>query len=209
MPRPGYLEGVREACTRYGTVLVFDEVITGFRVGPGGAQGHFGVTPDLATFAKAMANGFPVSAIAGRADLMDSLAQGVMHGGTYNGQALVMAAAVATMKRLRDPATFEALETRGTRLMQGIQERFDRAGIPAVVAGFPTIFHVGLGLTRPAENWAGLREMDRARYIRFTATLVGYGVRALERGAWFLSTEHDDEVIDATLEAVERALREI
>jgi glutamate-1-semialdehyde 2,1-aminomutase len=208
-PDPGYLEGAREACTRHGTILVFDEVITGFRVAPGGAQQHFGVTPDLATFAKAMANGFPVSAVAGRADLLDQLAHGVMHGGTYNGQGVVMAATVATLKRLRDPATFAALNRCGARLMHGLQERFDRAGVPAVVTGFPTVFYVCMGLSKPARNWTDLQGMDRARTIRFTSALMGYGVRALERGAWFLSTEHDDDVIDRTLEAVERALAEI
>ncbi|MBN8892437.1 MAG: aspartate aminotransferase family protein [Rhodospirillales bacterium] len=208
-PLPGYLEGAREACTKAGSVLVFDEVITGFRVGPGGAQAHFGVTPDLATFAKAIANGFPVAAIAGRAELMDQLAQGVMHGGTYNGQAVSMAATVATLRRLRDPATFAGLEARGTRLMEGMRRHFAEAGIPAVVAGFPTIFHVALGMDQPARDWAGLAGFDRRRYVAFTTALLRHGVRALERGAWFLSTEHDEEVVDATLAAVGRALREI
>ncbi|MCW3474074.1 aspartate aminotransferase family protein [Limobrevibacterium gyesilva] len=208
-PLPGYLEGVREACTKTGTILVFDEVITGFRVSPGGIQKRLGVTPDLATFAKAIANGFPVAAIAGRADLMELMANGVMHGGTYNGQAVAMAATVATLRRLQDPATFAALETRGTRLMQGIQAAFDRAGIVATVTGFPEIFHVAIGLTEPARNWAELRRMDRPRYIAFTTALLRHGVRALERGAWFLSTEHDDAVIDATLDAVGRAVQEI
>jgi glutamate-1-semialdehyde 2,1-aminomutase len=208
-PVPGYLEGVREECTRTGTILVFDEVITGFRVAPGGVQQRLGVTPDLATFAKAIANGFPVAAVAGRADLLDLVTQGVVHGGTYNGQAVAMAATVATLRRLRDPKTFELLEARGTRLMQGMQAAFDRAKVPAVVAGFPEIFHVAMGLTEKPRNWHDLLRMDKARYVAFTTALLRHGVRALERGAWFLSTEHDDEVIDATLEAVALALREI
>jgi glutamate-1-semialdehyde 2,1-aminomutase len=208
-PLPGYLEGARAACDATGTLLVFDEVITGFRVGPGGAQGVFGVTPDLSTFAKAIANGFPVAAIAGRAELMDQLAHGVMHGGTYNGQAVCMAATVATLRRLRDPATFAALRARGTRLMEGMREAFAAAGVPVVVSGFPTIFHVGLGMTAPARDWAGLAGFDRPRYVAFTTALLRHGVRALERGAWFLSTEHDDDVVDATLAAVRLALREV
>jgi glutamate-1-semialdehyde 2,1-aminomutase len=208
-PLPGYLEGVREECTRTGTILIFDEVITGFRVAPGGVQQRLGVTPDLATFAKAIANGFPVAAVAGRADLLDQVTQGVVHGGTYNGHAVAMAATVATLRRLREPKTFELLETRGTRLMQGMQAAFDRAGVPAVVTGFPEIFHVAMGLTEKPRNWRDLALMDKPRYIAFTTALLRHGVRALERGAWFLSTEHDDEVIDATLEAVALALREI
>ncbi len=113
-PLPGYLEGVRAACTKHGTILLFDEVITGFRLAPGGAQQRFGVTPDLATFAKAIASGFPVAALAGRADILDHFAKGgVVQGGTYNAQPVAMAATVATMKTLADPAVFEALERRG------------------------------------------------------------------------------------------------
>lgn len=208
-PAPGYLEAAREACTKYGTVLVFDEVITGFRVGPGGAQQHFGVTPDLATFAKAIANGFPVAAIAGKASLLDELAKGVMHGGTYNGQVITMAATVATLNRLRRPETWDSLNMHGTRLMDGIRAEFAKAKVPVVVAGFPTAFHVALGMTAPAKNWADLQAFDRPRYIAFTTALVKHGVRALERGAWFLSTEHDEAIIDQTIEAVGRALKDI
>lgn len=208
-PVPGYLEAARDACTKHGTILMFDEVITGFRVGPGGAQQIFGVTPDLASFAKAIANGFPVAAITGRASLMDELARGVMHGGTYNGQAITMAATVATLTRLKRPDTWEALNRNGTALMDGIRAQFEKAGVPAVVAGFPTIFHVALGMTEPARNWADLQGFDRKRYVQFTSALVHHGVRALERGAWFLSTEHDADTVEQTIEAVGRALRDI
>ena len=123
-PGAGYLEGVREACTRHGTILIFDEVITGFRVAPGGAQERFGVTPDLATFGKAIANGFPVAAIAGRADLMDLFATGgVVHGGTYNAQPVAMAATAATLKSLT-PALYATIDVRGTRLMEGMRDIF-------------------------------------------------------------------------------------
>ena len=209
LPSPGYLEGVRAACSAAGTILIFDEVITGFRVGPGGAQLRLGVTPDMATFAKAIANGFPVAAVAGRADLLDLCVAGVVHGGTYNGQAVTMAACVATLERLRAPGAYDGMEARGTRLMEGIREALAQAGVPAVVAGFPQIFHVAMGLETPARNWADLLRMDRARYVRFTTALLRRGVRALERGAWFLSTEHDDGVIDETLAAVREAVREI
>ncbi len=209
MPAPGYLEGVREACTKYGTVLIFDEVVTGFRVGPGGAQKLLGVTPDLATFAKAIANGFPVAALGGKAELMDLLAKGVVHGGTYNGQAVAMAATVAVLKRLSDPAVFARMAERGERLKSGIKAAFDGAGIPAIVAGPPQIFHVGIGLTERPRNWTDLLPMDRPRYVKFTTALLRHGVRALERGAWFLSTEHDETAIDATIEAVQAAVKEI
>jgi glutamate-1-semialdehyde 2,1-aminomutase len=208
-PLSGYLEGVRAACHETGTVLIFDEVITGFRLGPGGAQGRFGVTPDLAVFAKAIANGFPVAAVAGRADIMDLFSQGVVHGGTYNGQAVAMAACVATLERLGQPATYERIEKRGLRLMDGIRARLAEAGIVSVVCGFPAIFHVAFGLSTAARDWSDLLGVDRQRYVAFTTALLGRGVRALERGAWFMSTEHDDAVIDATLDAVSAAAREL
>ncbi len=206
-PLPGYLEAVREACTASGTVLIFDEVVTGFRIAAGGAQQRFGVTPDLATFAKAIANGFQVAALTGRADIMDELAGGaIVHGGTYNAQAVAMAATVATLTRLSTPGFYETLEARGARLMHGIDEAFKSAGVPAVVSGFPQIFNVALGLTEAPINYRGTLGVDRARYVRLTHALLQRGVRALERGAWFLCSEHDDATIDETLDALKEAL---
>ena len=209
-PADGYLEGVRRACSETGTVLIFDEVITGFRVAPGGAQAHFGVTPDLATFGKAIASGFPVSCFAGRADLMDLFVSGgVMHGGTFNGHPACMAALVATLNELEKPETFAALDRQGTRLMEGIREALDGADIGARVEGFPQIFHVGLGVEAPVTDYRSSLQADKERYVRFTEALHYRGVRALERGAWFLSTAHTEEVIDATVAAVAAVAREI
>ena len=208
-PAKGYLEGVREVCTDTGTVLIFDEVITGFRVAPGGAQQYFGVTPDLATFGKAIANGFPVSCLAGRGDLMDMLVAGVMHGGTYNAQPASMAAVIATLTELGKEETFDALNARGNRLMEGIACVLKEAGIQARVAGFPQIFHVGFGVDSSVTDYRSSLCADRERYIKFTEALHYKGVRALERGAWFLSTAHTDDVIDATIEAVAGVAKEI
>jgi glutamate-1-semialdehyde 2,1-aminomutase len=113
-----------------------------------------------------------------------------------------MAACVATLERLSQPGTYERIEAQGLRLMDGIRARLAEAGIVSVVSGFPAIFHVAFGLSTAARNWSDLLSVDRARYIAFTTALLSHGVRALERGAWFLSTEHDDAVIDATLDAV-------
>lgn len=205
-PRTGYLEGVRAACSKTGTILIFDEVITGFRLSAGGAQQRFNVTPDLATFGKAIANGFPVAALAGRAGLMEQFGLGnVMHGGTYNGHPVNMAATVATLKALKGGDIYALIEKRGARLMEGFKEIFARHHIPARVQGFPGIFHTAFGTTQPLENYRDLFAIDRARYVRFTTALIERGVRALERGAWFLSSEHDDLVIDRTLQAVDDA----
>jgi len=208
-PAPGYLEGVREACTKAGTILIFDEVITGFRLGAGGAQAHFGVTPDLATFGKAIANGFPVAAIAGRADLLEMFVTGgVVHGGTYNSQPLSMAATVASLKSLT-PELYATIDRNGTRLMEGMRAVFAKAGVKAVVTGYPQIFHVAFGLDAPAHDYRDLARSDKKAYVAFTTALLQRGVRALERGAWFMSVTHDEAVVDATLDAVEGAVAEL
>ena len=208
-PAPGYLEGALAACRKHGAILIFDEVITGFRLGRSGAQGRFGVTPDLSIFAKAIANGFPVAAIVGRADLLDMFATGgVLHGGTFNAQPVTMAATLATQEAL----TLEGYETaskRGVRLRDGIAGILQEAGCKAQVTGFELMFHIGFGLDRPARNYRDLLKADKALYVKFAHALLKRGVRALERGAWFVSFAHDDAVIDATLEAVRGAAKDI
>jgi glutamate-1-semialdehyde 2,1-aminomutase len=205
-PRPGYLEGVRTACTRAGTVLIFDEVITGFRLAPGGAQQRLGVTPDLSTFGKAIANGFPVAALAGRADLMELfVSKRVMQAGTYNAHPTPRAATVATLQELATGRVHTTIERHGQRLMTGISEALRRHRIPFRMQGFPGIFHIAFGVTTPIETFRDTFAIDRLRYVKFTTALIERGVRALERGAWFLSVEHDDAVIDHTLDAVESA----
>lgn len=208
-PMPGYLEGVQAACRKHGTILIFDEVITGFRLGQQGAQGRFNVTPDLSIFAKAIANGFPVAAIVGRADLMDMFATGgVLHGGTFNSQCVPMAAMVATQKALT-PEHYERTSACGVRLREGIRAILAETGIKAQVTGFELMFHVGFGLDAPARNYRDLARSDKAGYARFAQALLRNGVRVLERGAWFVSSEHNDEIVDRTLDAVRAAAREV
>jgi glutamate-1-semialdehyde 2,1-aminomutase len=207
---PGYLAGVHQACSAAGTLLIFDEVITGFRVAPGGAQQRLGVTPDLATFGKAIANGFPVAALAGRADVMEQfVTRKVMHGGTYNAQPVSMAATVATLTALADGQVHAALERSGRRLMDGIVRALAEADISARIQGFPQIFHVALGVDAPIRDYRSSLAADKARYVRLTTALLDQGVRALERGAWFLSAAHTDEAIDETIAAVAIAAKQI
>ncbi|GAB4183157.1 MAG: glutamate-1-semialdehyde 2,1-aminomutase [Thalassobaculales bacterium] len=209
MPHPGYLEGVRRLCSETGTVLIFDEVITGFRVAPGGAQALTGVTPDLAVFGKAIANGLPVAAIAGRADIMDLMVtRKVMHGGTYNAHPMGMAATVATLSALADGSVHAGIAARGQRLMDGFEAILRDRQVAGRVQGLPGIFHLSLGRREPIRDYRDQLGTDKAAYVRLTTALLGHGVRALERGAWFLSSTHDDAVIDATLAAFERAIDE-
>jgi glutamate-1-semialdehyde 2,1-aminomutase len=205
LPLPGYLEGVRDACTRAGTVLVFDEVITGFRVSPGGAQSRLGVTPDMTTLGKAIANGFPVAALAGRRDLLDLLAGGgVIQGGTYNAQPVSMAATVATLRLLREGSVYDAIDVAGRRLQSGLERLLGEFGLEARVVGYPAVFNVILG--GAPVDYRSFLACDRAGYADVARALLDHGVRALERGTWFVSAAHTGELVERTLAAVARVL---
>jgi len=208
-PAPGYLEGALAACRANGSILCFDEVITGFRLGAGGAQELFGVTPDLSIFAKAIANGFPVAAVVGRAELMDLFSTGgVLHGGTFNAQPVALAAMLATQEALT-PRHFETVGARGQRLQGGVRAALAEAGITAQVMGFPLMFHVSFGLKEAPRNYREIALADKRGYSAFALALLRRGVRVLERGAWFVSSAHDDAVIDETLAVVSEAAREV
>ena len=129
--------------------------------------------------------------------------------GTYNAQPLATAATVATLQAVSAPGFHERLEAQGGRLMQGLREVFYDVGEPASVAGFGAVFHVAFGLEQPAADWRDLLRMDRPRYVAFAGAMLRRGVRVLERGAWFLSCEHGDEVVAATLDAARGAIRDV
>ncbi len=208
-PAPGYLEGALAACRANGAILCFDEVITGFRLAAGGAQELFGVTPDISIFAKAIANGFPVAAIVGRADLIDLFSTGgVLHGGTFNAQPVALAAMVATQQGLT-AEHFASTGARGQRLQDGVRAALAEAGITAQVMGFPLMFHVSFGLSEAPRNYRDIARADKRGYSAFALALLKRGVRVLERGAWFISSAHDDAVIDESLAAVREAAREV
>ncbi len=211
-PRPGFLEGLRELCSRYGVVLIFDEVISGFRVGLGGAQEKYGVTPDLATYAKGIAAGFPLSAVAGKREFMDLITQGkVLHGGTYNTHPLVMAganAAVAYLERERD-TVYPHLYAMGDRLRSGLREIGTRHGLPTLTTGVGPV--VGMAFTqREAFNdYRDYADRDQETYRRFVAALMERGVRPILRGTWYISAAHTEADIDATLDRADDALTSV
>lgn len=209
-PDSGYLAGLKEVCARYGTILIFDEIVSGFRISPGGGQQLHGVTPDLATFAKAMANGFPISCVAGRRDLMSLLGGGpVVHPGTYNGNALVMSAAVATMGQLAGGSPYEAIERAGGRLMTGFGRLLESRGIRGLVQGVPASFHVLLGVDRPVARIADMGAIDAERTEVLVMALLERGVRAITGGHWYVSAAHTDALVDETLNVFEDALATI
>ena len=209
-PAPGFLEGLREICSRHGTILIFDEIVSGFRAGPGGGQELFGVTPDLATFAKAMANGYVISAVAGRRDLMSLLAGGpVVHPGTYNGNALSMAAAVATLTTLQEGTPYETIERAGGRLIAGFSQLLESRGVKSVVQGVPGSFNVHLGIDRPVKGLPDTLLVDGERGEVLTGALLRRGVRAIPGGHWYVCAAHTDALVDETLNAFEDALKEL
>lgn len=208
-PAPGYLEGVAELCRRNGSVLIFDEVITGFRMGAGGAQGHFGVKPDIATFGKAIAGGMALSAVAGRRDILDTLfTGGVAFGGSFNGNPMVLAAAHATLEELsRDGGAALALANRtGAAVMEGIRDIAKRRGVPITVCGFGAAFAVHFTEKAELRDYRDTLEDDREKLARFAKALLSEGVYVLPDGRFYTSTVHTEREAGETLQAVDRAL---
>jgi glutamate-1-semialdehyde 2,1-aminomutase len=205
---PGFLQFLRHITTEKGALLIFDEVITGFRIALAGAQGRYGVVPDLATYAKAIGGGLPLSALAGKESVMKQISSGaVVHAGTLNGNPIVLAAALATLAVLSENngAIYGDLEQRGTRLRKGLEQRLRTAGYNVVTAGEGAVFHVSL-MERPARCYRDLLSADTKSYSDFALALLDEGISILPDGRWYLSTAHSDEHIDGTLAAVDRAL---
>ena len=211
-PKPGYLEGVRELGTRHGAVLIFDEVITGFRVGLTGAQGRFGVTPDLAVFAKAVAAGFPLAVIAGRKEVMELVQTNqVMHGGTYNANLMSIAAGLATVAELsRDNGqVYEEMYARGERLMEGLRKIARDQNQPLLIQGVGPVFHPAFTARKVIHDYRQFTEVDAQKQTMFGAKLQSAGVRVSARGTWLMSSAHTDEDIDLTLSAAAQAMSHV
>lgn len=208
-PAPGYLEAVRDLCDRHGIVLIFDEVITGFRAGLGGAQGRYGVTPDLTTMGKALASGFPVGCLAGRREIMEIVSTGtVTHAGTFNASPISMAAARAALEHLclGGSELYDMLEARGRRLMQGLRGVIEDRGAPCLVQGLPTVFNLMFTELTGVTDHREVLMTDKARRAAFQSHLAAAGVRISGLGNLFLSSTHTEEVIDSTVERFDLAL---
>ncbi len=211
-PRPGFVEAIHEWCRREGAVLIFDEVITGFRVASGGAQALLGIKPDLSVFGKAMANGFPVSAVGGRRDLLSAVAAGeVLHAGTFNGQVASMAAARATLDALAadSGAVYRALTATGRALMHGLRAAAAEAGVPVLVQGPGPVFHLWFTNQTAVEDARTARATGAAEYARFARTMLDRGVRLIPGGRWYVNAAHSPEHVARTLNAAQEAFREI
>jgi glutamate-1-semialdehyde 2,1-aminomutase len=208
-PAPGFLAGLRELTRQDGTLLVFDEVITGFRVAYGGAQARYGVAPDLTILGKIIGGGLPVGAYGGRRDVMACVSPlgGVYQAGTLSGNPLAVAAGLETLRALREPGVYEALEARAAALEAGLVAGAERAGVPLTVNRVGSML-TGFFAAGPVTDWTSAARADRTRYAAFFHAMLARGVYLApsQFEAAFLSTAHSPDDVAATVEAAAAAL---
>ncbi len=212
LPAPGFLESLRRLCDRHGSVLIFDEVITGFRVALGGAAARFGVTPDLSTFGKVIGGGLPVGAYGGKRALLERMAPvgPVYQAGTLSGNPLATAAGLAVLELASRPGTYDALEATATRVARGLEGLAREVGVPFTTSAlgglFGFFFHPG-----PVTSYADAQKADGERFRTFFHAMLDQGVYLAPSPfeAGFVTTAHGDTEIDQTLEAARRAFRKL
>ena len=209
LPKPGYLAALRALCTEYGALLIFDEVMTGFRVAPGGVQEREGVLPDLTTLGKVIGGGLPVGAFGGRAEIMEKLSPlgAIYQAGTLSGNPLAMAAGIATLKALTRPGVYDRLDAAGARFTEGMDDLFGRYAIPHQSAHRGSM--VGFFFTaEPVTDLTSAKTADTAFYAQFFHAMLDRGVyfAPSQFEAGFLSLAHDDAAIDETIRAAEDAV---
>lgn len=208
-PAPGFLEGLRSLCDRYGVVLIFDEVMTGFRVALGGAQAHYGIRPDLTTFGKIVGGGMPVGCFGGKREIMEKIAPlgPVYQAGTLSGNPLAMAAGLTTLQLIRRPGFHAELTDYTTRMLQGLQDRADATGVPFVTTQAGGMFGLYFSGAEDIVTFSDVMASDSERFKRFFHLMLDGGVylapSAFEAG--FTSIAHGDEELRITLDAAERA----
>jgi glutamate-1-semialdehyde 2,1-aminomutase len=212
LPQDNFLQEMRRMTEQYGVVLVFDEVKTGFRIAKGGAQEYFGVQADLVTYAKALGNGFPIAAIAGKEDVMMTIEPaGTAQGGTYTGNVVGTSAALATLEVLDKEPVYETLNQRGTALMQGLDSILTEHGIPHVVTGVPAMFSLLLGTEQEPRDFRDYLNGDGALYEQIAMELIGRGVMPDSDGRepWFLCYSLSQEDVDETLNAFNDSVKAV
>ncbi|AUF98085.1 glutamate-1-semialdehyde 2,1-aminomutase [Pseudomonas shirazensis] len=212
-PAPGFLEGLREQCDKHGVVLIFDEVMTGFRVSLGGAQGHYGITPDLSTFGKIVGGGMPVGCFGGKRAIMECIAPlgPVYQAGTLSGNPLAMAAGLTTLKLISRPGFHDELSRFTSNLLDGLQQRADAAGVPFVTTQAGGMFGLYFTGADDIVTFDDVMASDTERFKRFFHLMLEGGVylapSAYEAG--FTSIVHGDTELKITLDAAERAFAKL
>jgi glutamate-1-semialdehyde 2,1-aminomutase len=207
LPKAGFLQGLRDLCDEYGIALIFDEVITGFRVSLRGAQHYFGITPDLSIFAKAIASGYPISAIVGKRDWMQLIeAANVIHAGTMNAGNPTIAAALSTVQILERDQPHERLYRYGQKLMAGLQQAALETGQNLRVQGLGPMFHAGFTDLETVTDYRDTLAYDRVKLGKFIAGMHDKGVRVIGRGLWYISAAHTEDDIDQAIEIAGKVL---
>ena len=211
LPSSGYLEGVKSLCHREGALLCFDEVITGFRVAKGGAQELLGVTPDLATYAKSLAGGFPIAMLVGRREIMDLIGNGmVVHGGSFNSNLVSIAAAHASLQHIQNAGLgfYSELNDRGLRLMEGLRRNAAELGSNLHVQGPGSFFSISFTDRPEILNWRDhALNCDESKYLRFAKKLMEKGVRLSSIGRVHMASTHTEEDLKYTIEAAREVLQ--
>jgi len=208
-PVPGYLEGLRELCNQYGVVLIFDEVMTGFRNALGGAQAVYGITPDLTTLGKVIGGGLPVGAFGGKQEIMDMLAPvgPVYQAGTLSGNPLAVMAGLVTLREISKPDFFDSLSVKTEFLLKGLKERADAAGIPFTTNQVGAMFGCFFSEEESVTTFAQVMACDVERFRKYFHLMLESGIylapSAFEAG--FVSAAHGDEELQKTLDAAEKA----
>jgi glutamate-1-semialdehyde 2,1-aminomutase len=209
MPVDGYLEGLRAITEEWGSMLIFDEVKTGFRMGLGGAADHFGIVPDIGTYAKSMGNGYPIAAVGGRREVMSAWAEGgVMQAGTYSGNSIGAAATVATIAELSTGAPYAQIDRVGKALMAGLAKICAEQSEPASIIGIPSMFSVFFS-DKELKEYRDTKHHDEALYSDVIMGMIDRGVMPVDdaKEPWFISSAHSDEDVAETLGAFEDALK--
>jgi len=210
LPKPGYLEQMREWTQELGIVLIFDEVITGFRLGIGGAHGRFNIKPDLVTMGKAVAGGVPLSVVAGKEEIMDLVATGqVNHLGTMNGNTMVTAAGLATIEILskNNNAVFEKMEKMTQNLVSGLRDVMQKNEIKGVINQIGPVFHMMFIQEDEVHDFETFQKRDAAKYSLFAEKMLDEGILVRPTGLWYVSAVHTDEDITKTIEGADRVLK--
>jgi glutamate-1-semialdehyde 2,1-aminomutase len=210
MPEPGFHQAMRALTEEFGILLIFDEVKTGFRFARGGAAEYFGITPDLATYAKAMGNGYPAAAFGGRAEVMSVLPDKVSHGGTYAGNRVAAAAAVKTLEIIRDTDALDTIRTTGLRIQDGVREVLNPTGLPYHFTGHPSMFGI-MFTDKVATEYRDWATTDHELYDAIAIAMQPRGAMPEpdSREPWFVCEAHaQGDIVDRVVTAFEGAVTE-